>query len=47
MISTITLPSAPDVSVLTWQTYKEGTLGSRLCGGGSLDLEPEGKDKDM
>jgi hypothetical protein len=31
-----------DVSVLTRQTYQGGTRGSRLCGGGSPNLEPEG-----
>jgi hypothetical protein len=38
--------SAPSVGVLTWQTYQGGTWGSRLCGGGSLDLKLEGKSED-
>jgi hypothetical protein len=30
------------VGVLSRQTYQRGTRDSRLCDGGSLDLEPEG-----
>lgn len=34
------------VGVLTRQTYQGGTRGSRLCGGGSPDLELEGMRED-